>query len=195
MRVFAHRALPTALTLLLVLTLCLASVTPAFAKDISFTYLDATAQHTEPDVGDGNTGYRVEGSLGLLLGFYAFGRYESADIDGIDAGDFEATDLGLGWHIGLGDTIQGLAELSYSDREVGPFDADGYTAAVGVRFAPVERWEFGVKAGYRDLDRALDGGYGEGYVLWKVWGPLGVTARAELAEEANRFGLGARFSF
>ena len=177
-----------------VLALALALASPALAKDISFTYLDGVVQYTEPDVGDSATGYRVEGSLGLLLGFYAIGRWESADIDDLD-GDLEATDLGLGWHIGLGDTIQGLAELTYTDRELGPFDEDGYTASVGVRFAPVERWEFGVKAGYRDLDEVLDGGYGEGYVLWKVWGVVGLTARAELAEEANRVGVGARISF
>lgn len=172
----------------------LATATPAFAKDMSFTYIDGTVQNTDPELGDSDLGYRVEGSLGLLLGFYGFGRWEAADIDDVE-GDFQATDLGLGWHIGLGDTIQGIAELAYSDREVGPLDTDGYTASVGVRIAPVERWEFGVKAGYRDLEDNLDGAYGEAYVLWKVWGVVGLTARAELAEEANRFGVGARLSF
>lgn len=172
----------------------LAGAPPALAKDISFTYLDGTVQHTDPDLGDSELGYRVEGSLGLLLGFYGFARWEAVDFDDID-GDLEAADLGLGWHIGLGDTIQGLAELAYTNRELGPFDEDGYTVSVGVRFAPVERWEFGVKAGYRDLEENLDGGYGEGYALWKVWSVVGLTARAELTEEANRFGVGARLSF
>ena len=176
------------------MALALLAAPPALAKDISFTYLEGAIQYTDPDIGDSDPGYRVEGSLGLLLGFYAFGTWESADIGDLD-GDLEATDIGLGWHIGLGDTVQGLAELAYTDRELGPFDEDGYTASLGVRFAPVERWEFGVKAGYRDLDRALEGGYGEGYVLWKVWGVLGLTARAEIAQETNRFGVGARVSF
>ena len=164
------------------------------AKDISYTYLDGTYQSIDPDFGSSDTGYRLEGSLGLLLGFYGFARWESADIDDLD-GDLSAADLGLGWHLGLGDTVHGLVELAYTDRELGPLDSDGYTATVGVRFAPVENWEFGVKAGYRDLDRNLDGGYGEGYALWKIWSVVGLTARAELAEDANRFGIGARISF
>jgi hypothetical protein len=167
---------------------------PAQAKDISYTYLDGTYQSIDPDFGSSDTGYRLEGSLGLLLGFYGFARWESADIDDLD-GDLSAADLGLGWHLGLGDTVHGLVELAYTDREIGPLDSDGYMASVGVRFAPLERWEFGVKAGYRDLDRNLDGGYGEGYVLWKVWSVVGLTARAELAEDANRVGIGARISF
>jgi hypothetical protein len=178
----------------MVLITSLPGIDPAQAKDISYTYLDATYQSIDPDFGSSDTGYRLEGSLSLLLGFYGFGRWESADIDDLD-GDLSAADLGLGWHLGLGDTVHGLVELAYTDRELGPLDSDGYTVSVGVRFAPVERWEFGVKAGYRDLDRNLDGGYGEGYALWKVWSVVGLTARAEIAEDANRFGIGARISF
>ncbi len=178
----------------MVLMLILLGAAPAQAKDISYTYVDGTYQSIDPDFGSSDTGYRIEGSLGLLLGFYGFGLWESADIDDLD-GDLSAADLGLGWHLGLGDTVHGLVELAYTDRELGPLDSDGYTASVGVRFAPVERWEFGVKAGYRDLDRNLDGGYGEGYALWKVWSVVGLSARAEIAEDANRFGIGARISF
>lgn len=174
--------------------LCLVMTAPAGADDISYTYVEGTVQQADPEIGDADLGVRVEGSLGLLLGFYGFARWEDVDVDEIE-GDLSASDLGLGWHIGLGDTVHGLAELAYSDRELGPFDEDGYTAALGVRVAPGDTWEFGAKAGYRDLDANLEGGYGEAYVLWKVWGVLGLSARAELAEEANRIGVGARISF
>jgi hypothetical protein len=176
------------------LAMSLLGTPSAQAKDISYTYLDGTYQFIDPDLGSSDTGYRLEGSLGLLLGFYGFARWESSDVDDLE-GDLKAGDLGVGWHLGLGDTVHGLVEVAYTDREIGPLDSDGYTVSVGVRFAPVERWEFGVKAGYRDLDRNLDGGYGEGYALWKVWSVVGLTARAELAEDANRFGIGARISF
>ncbi len=174
--------------------LCLAASPLAGADDLSWTYLDVTVEQADPDIGDADFGFRAEGSLGLLLGFYGFARWEEVDVEDV-SGDLSAKDLGLGWHIGLGDTVQGLAELAWSDRELGPFDTDGYTAALGVRVAPGDRWEFGAKAGYRDLDANLEGGYGEAYVLWKFAGVLGLTARAELAEEANRFGVGARISF
>lgn len=176
------------------LGLCLMMSPLVAADDISWTYVDATVNATDPDLGDADLGYRVQGSLGLLLGFYGFATWEQANLDDVE-GDLEATDLGLGWHIGLGDTVQGLAELAYSNRDAGPFDEDGYTAAVGVRVAPGDRWEFGAKAGYRDLEENLEGGYGEAYLLWKFSGVLGLTARAELAEEANRIGVGARISF
>lgn len=166
----------------------------ANADDLSWTYVEAVVQEADPDIGSADPGLRLEASLGLPLNFYAFGRWESVDIDAVD-GDLSAADLGLGWHLGLGETIQGLVELAYTDREAGPFDDDGYAMAVGVRVAPGERWEFGAKAGYRDLERNLDGGYGEAYLLWKPFNLLGFVARAELADEANRFGVGARLSF
>ena len=61
----------------------------AQAKDISYTYVEGTFQSIDPDFGSSDTGYRLEGSLGLLLGFYGFARWESADIDGLD-GDLSA---------------------------------------------------------------------------------------------------------
>lgn len=168
-------------------------ITPAIADDLSFTYLDGQIQSTNPDSGSTETGYRLEGSLSLPLNLYAIAVWEAADTS--TAGDLSAADLGLGWHLGLGETVQGLAELTWSDREAGLFDEDGYTASLGVRVAPGERWEFGIKAGYRDLDENLSGGYGQAYVLWKVWGMLGLTARAELAENSDTIGVGARVSF
>jgi hypothetical protein len=187
----APRLAPTLLLAFTLLTLPLATVQ---ADDISYTYVDGHVQQADPDFGDSNLGYRFEASLGLPLNFYGIASWERADIDDLP-GDLDAADLGVGWHIGLGDTVHGLAELTWSKREVGLLDEDGYTLSVGARVAPGERWEFGAKAGYRDLDSNLEGGFGEAYVLWKVWGVLGLSARAELAEEANRIGVGARISF
>ncbi len=178
----------------LVLALGVTCLGVANADDISYTYIDATAQWSDPDIGDSSVGFRAEASLDLLLGFYGFARAETTDLDDVE-GDLSGLDLGLGWHIGLGDTLHGIAELAYTDREAGPFDEDGYTAAVGVRLAPGDTWEFGFKAGYRDLDEALEGGYGEAYARWTLWGVVGLTARAELAEDGNRVGLGGRISF
>jgi hypothetical protein len=178
----------------LMLAVGLLAAGPVLADDISWTYFEAAAQNVDPDVASSEIGYRFEGSLNLLLGFHAFARWEQADLDDV-GGDLSAADFGLGWHFGLGDTAQAFVEAAYTDREAGPFDDDGYSTAVGVRLAPGERWEFGAKAGYRDLAENLDGGYGEGYILWKPFPLLGFTARAELAEDANRYGIGARISF
>lgn len=174
----------------------LALTTPlaASADDISYTYVDVSARYVDPDIGSSDTGYKAAASLGLLLNFYGFAQWETADIDNV-GGDLEAADFGIGWHLGLGDTVHGLIEAAWTNRELGLFDEDGYTVNVGVRFAPGDTFEVGAKAGYRELDDNLSGGFGEAYLLWKLWGPLGLTANAELAEDANRFGLGARLSF
>ena len=171
-----------------------AFATPAFADDISWTYAEAYLQYVDPKAASSDNGYHVEASLGLPLGFHAIGRWEKAEL-GSGEGDLTGSNIGLGWHLGLGDTLMGFAEVSYTDREAGIFDEDGYTVNVGVRVSPLDRWEFGGRVGYRDLEENLAGGYGEAYLLWKVFGPFGITARAELAEDANRFGVGARFSF
>lgn len=164
------------------------------ADDISYTYLELAARHVDPDFAGTEIGYRGAASLSLPLNLYGFAQIESADLDGL-SGDLKSSDFGLGWHIGLGDTVHGLVEAAWTNREAGLFDEDGYTVNVGVRVAPGDSFEFGVKAGYRDLDANLDGGFGEAYLLWKLWGPVGLVANAELAEEANYFGLGIRASF
>lgn len=185
---------PVMVTSLLALSCCAMVTESTLADDISYTYVDGQVQNTDPDLGSADLGYRLEASLSLPLNLYGVARWQAADVDDVD-GDLSGADLGVGWHLGLGDTIHGLAELTWTNRELGLFDEDGYTASLGVRVAPGERWEFGVKGGYRDLEENLKGGYGEAYVLWKAWGVLGLTARAELAEEANSVGVGARLSF
>lgn len=174
--------------------LALAAALPAAADDISYTYVDLNVRYVDPDIGSADTGYKAAASLALPLNLYGFAQWESADVDNV-GGDLEAADFGIGWHLGLGDTVHGLIEAAWTNRELGLFDEDGYTVNVGVRFAPGDTFEVGAKAGYRELDDNLSGGFGEAYVLWKLWGPLGLTATAELAEDANRYGLGARLSF
>ena len=170
--------------LVLILVLAALNAAPAFADDISWTWVEAGYGYVDPDGLDGEDSFRLAGSLSLPLNFYAFAEWENADIDQLDA-EISSADLGLGWHIGLGDLVQGLAEVAYVDREAGPFDDDGYAVNVGVRVAPGDTLEFGAKAGYRDLDANLDGGYGEAYLLWKFWGPLGLKFDAELAQSAT----------
>ena len=166
----------------------------AQGDDIDWTYAEAYLQYVDPKQGDSDSGYHLEASLGLPLGFHALARWEKAELGDLD-GDLSGSNLGVGWHLGLGDTVMGFVELSYTNRELGVFDENGYTVNLGVRVSPLDRWEFGGRLGYRDLERNLAGGYGEAYALWRLWGPLGLTARAELSEEANRFGIGARLSF
>ena len=169
-------------------------VQAAQSDDISWTYAEAYLQHVDPKQLSSDTGYHLEASFGLPLGFHALARWEKAELGDLD-GDLSGSNLGIGWHLGLGDTLMGFVELSYTDRELGVFDENGYTVNLGVRASPLDRWEFGGCLGYRDLERNLAGGYGEAYALWRVWGPLGLTVRTELSEEANRFGIGARLSF
>lgn len=183
---------PRCFVLLALLALALPLVSQA--DDLSFTYLELTARHVDPDFASSEIGYRGVASLGLPLNFYGFAQFETADLDNV-GGDLNNSDFGLGWHIGLGDTVQGLVEAAWTNREAGLFDEDGYTVNVGVRVAPGDTFEFGAKAGYRNLDNNLDGGFGEAYLLWKLWGPVGLVANAELAEKANYYGLGVRLSF
>ena len=118
------------------------------ADDISYTYAELSVRQVDPDFGSSEIGYRGAASLGLPLNFYAFAQYESADIDNA-GGNLDASDIGLGWHIGLGDTLHALVEAAWTNRELGVFDEDGYTVNVGLRFAPGDTFEFGAKAGRR----------------------------------------------
>ena len=57
-----------------------AFTTPAFADDISWTYAEAYLQYVDPKAASSDSGYHVEASLGLPLGFHAIGRWEKAEL-------------------------------------------------------------------------------------------------------------------
>ena len=80
------------------LALCLAGamlIAPARADDISWTYAEIHTQYVDPKRGGSDTGYRIEGSLGLPLGFHALARWEKASLDDVE-GDLSGADLGIG---------------------------------------------------------------------------------------------------
>jgi len=145
---------------------------------------------------------------------YLFGSYGSGtddvDLEVIGFGTFgdinvdaEQTNIGFGFHHGLSERADLLAEGSYLrtrveiDTDEGPIDGDGddYRVAVGFRGALAEHFEGWVKAQYTDGD-TYDGSFG-GVVGAQVkfnqtWGIVG---EAEFADDTSRYMVGVRASF
>ncbi len=169
---------------------------PASADDISYTYVEGDFLHIDADGLDSEQGIGLQGSLSLGDHFYLTADYAQADIDlaSLDV-DIESLDLGLGFHLGLGDLVHGLVEVAYASTEAGNADEDGYSVNVGLRFAATENIELGAKLGYADLGDNIDGGFGRFNLLYKFGRIWGVNFLADLEDDVKIYGVGLRASF
>ena len=218
------------------LALALAAAPFAASAQHSYTYveggyaqikLDNVAEYGSPHTGvvrykDLDTdGFFVGGSIELVGSLYAFGAYRdgSGDLESswqspfTDAGyrvsiDADTTqyNLGLGYHWGLSDRTDLLAELSYYSTEVdvdvdtvfgdpAGLDGDDVRASVGVRHWMADSVEVWGKASFTDgdaYDQVVSGTLG---LQWKLTEHWGLVGEIEGGGGYSQFPVGARASF
>jgi hypothetical protein len=163
------------------------------------------------DVGAG--GFFVGGSAELGDTFHLFGSYRKGDDDvGVsaplvghlgDAGiDMSQGIVGLGYHHGLSQRTDLLAEVSYLSTEIdveddgeGSMDGDDFRVAVGVRHLIANNVDIWAKGNFTDgdvYDSAFSATLGLQYHLTPMWGIVG---EAELGSEFSQVPVGMRASF
>lgn len=129
----------------------------AAAEDFDYTYLEVGYVSTEIDLGpldvDGD-GLGVRGSYGFGNDLYAFVGLADQEFDF----DVDGTQLsfGMGWHHGLNEMADLLAEVSYVSVDLeSPFsaaDEDGFGLGLGLRGRVWENIELEAGIDYVDLD-------------------------------------------
>ena len=199
----------------LLLAAMLAAPFTATAGPLGYTYVEggyAKVHINEDDANnpEGDGGF-VRGSGAISTSFNVFGGVSrvTEEVDASVFGtpvDVEITlsEIGLGYHQGMGENIDFLAELAYLrqdvDVDVRGFGSDsesfnGGRASIGLRgrmAAPLEGW---VKAGY------LDGGDFEGSFVGTLGGQFkfnptwGVVGEVEIIEDTTQYRVGVRASF
>jgi hypothetical protein len=198
------------------------------AQGMSYSYVEGGYDRAdiEEEFGDDTEvdGAYVGGSIEIGSRFHLFGRY--AKLTGEDGfaslsgghtfdTDFETGELGLGYHHGLGDQFDLIAELSLlsqrveTTRTTRPFFGDPTPYAVtvrdqssnasrfalGLRGSMDDRLEGWAKAGYLgggDFEGGFSATLGTQVKLGRTWG---VVAELEFAESWNQYRVGVRASF
>ncbi len=187
----------------LCMTMLAAALSPAVMAagggSISYSYLEARITNVDVDNLSDETGFGVTGSISFGDHIYGFVSYDNADFD---LGSLSSVSLnlqelkfGMGYHHTFADRLDGLAEVSFVDSEIGNFNENGYNLSVGFRFAATEQLELGAKVGYQNVDEALDGAAGQAHLLYTFGETLGINILADFSDEITRYGIGLRASF
>ncbi|HNS27617.1 MAG TPA: outer membrane beta-barrel protein [Steroidobacteraceae bacterium] len=172
------------------------------ADDISYSYVDAGWVQTDlDDVNEDGDGFLLRGSVAFAEHWFASVGYRqiSFDVAGNDI-DIDLVDVGLGGHLALSNTVDGVARLSYVDASAdgpfgGSFDDNGYAVSVGVRARTGAQVELDAFLDYTDLDDSGDdtaARLGARYYFTPAWA---VGAEVSFSDDQTDFGIYGRFSF
>lgn len=194
----------------------------ASAGELSYTFVEAGAAQLNfelPNDSDAQfddveaSGFYLDGSVELGESLYLFGGYASGNDDvsvtipGVGSAtadlDLSQYNVGFGFHHGLSDRADLIAELSYVNSEVKSNGTDEHAddgrIAVGVRGLLADSFEGWVKGSYTDGladNGAYDGEFGAIVgAQFKINQTWGITAEAEYGDTASLYTIGVRASF
>jgi hypothetical protein len=128
----------------------------AFAEGVSYNLLEGGYGYTDfkglPGHGDS---FAVGGSYGFADSFYGLASVGRSDYKGLKGTSLAA---GAGWHMGLSDTVDFLADLSFlvSDTNISSSDT-GFGAGIGVRGRMGMSVELNGDVNYVDFGGGADG--------------------------------------
>jgi opacity protein-like surface antigen len=141
------------------LILAVLVLTPWFAQadGFDYTFVDGGIANTDVDLGPLDVdadGFTVGASFAINDDLHAFGSYEDQDFDfGVNGSVFE---LGAGFHTGISDDLDFVADLAYLDAEIatpiGSADESGYAVGGGIRTRLSDAFELDAGLRYVDLD-------------------------------------------
>lgn len=176
----------------------------ASAEDFDYNYLYLGYGNSDFDfINSDGGGFTLGASYAFTDSFHTFAGYDIADLGAsglvpdTDATRFRA---GFGYNMGLSETVDLVAKLSYESVDLNPrgpgsFDDSGYGLSVGVRFAATEDLELngGIKrVDYSDLGDDTGFEIGGLYSFNETWS-LGVNG--EFSDEISVYSVSGRFYF
>ena len=163
---------------------------------LNYTYVEGGYKGVNADGGLDSDGAYIKGSYDFGdSGFYAFGEFGYQDTNAVNF-DYHTYDVGVGYHYGLSERVDLVGEVAAIgfDGDFG-VDGDGYRLGLGVKAALTDNLEGLAQVNYRDGDDFADDTsalLGLRYAFNDSWS---INGQVEFADDANTFGLGARYSF
>lgn len=173
------------------------------SEDLSYSYLGFGATYADPDGFSGETGYGAQASGAFHDNWHVFGSFQSYDFGDDDQSvTVDQWNVGLGYNVGLTDSLDLVAGISYERADV-DFDGDfldgndhedGYGVQVGVRNAFNAHFEGAAGLKYTNFDGSNSTSlYVNGqYKFNETWGIVG---EVEANDDGHTIFLGPRVSF
>jgi len=181
--------------------LMLSSAT-AMAEGPSYSYIQASYQEVEIDVGGGfdvdGDGYGVAGSIAINDNWFVFAGYATSEFESVI--DLDQTTLGAGWNSAISEKTDWFVTLAYIDlglsaRGLGSFSDSGFGVSAGVRSMLNPNFELYGSLGYADLGDGGDGTTVAAGLWYTVAGNLALGLSAEVGSDVTTYGLGIRLYF
>jgi opacity protein-like surface antigen len=179
------------------------AMSPAFAGDLSYNFIELGYQ--KADLDDDLAGFSVDGDGFGIGGSFEVGESWFIGVGystiGFDFGiDLDQISVGGGYHAGLSDRTDFFATLSYLSVEVsasgfGSIDEDGYGVAIGVRSMLTDNVELNGSLGYSDLGDGADGTAFNVGALYSFTESFAVGFDIGIEEDFTLYGIGGRFYF
>lgn len=179
------------------------AMSPAFAGDLSYNFIEIGYQEAELD--DDLAGFSFDGDGFGIGGSFEVGESWFIGVGystiGFDFGiDLDQISVGGGYHAGMSDRTDFFATLSYLSVEVsasgfGSVDEDGYGVAVGVRSMLTDNVELNGSLGYSDLGDGADGTAFNVGALYSFTESFAVGFDIGIEEDVTLYSLGGRFYF
>lgn len=181
--------------------LLLLSSTAALAEGPSYSYIQASYQEVDVDLGGGldadGDGFAVAGSVDINESWYVFADFSSAELE--DVIDVDLLSVGVGWHSAINDTTDWYASLAYVDAEVGAggfgsVSDSGFGLGLGLRGMVSPQMELTGSINYDDYGDDGQTSFGAG--LWyTITGNLALGLNAEFGDDITTYGAGIRLYF
>lgn len=173
------------------------------SEDLSYSYLSLGATYADPNGFSGETGYGAQASGAFHDNWHVFGGFQAYDFgDGSDNVDVKNWNIGLGYNVGLTDSLDLVAGISYEradlDVDTGELsfsdNENGYGVQVGVRNAFNAHFEGAAGLKYTNYDSSSGTSlYVNGqYKFNETWGIIG---EVEANDDGHTIFLGPRVSF
>lgn len=165
----------------------------ALAQAPGYGYIEAGYLNVDPDnFSESGDNVYGEASLGLFKNFHVSGRY--IDGDYAQNVDLSYWQFAAGWHGLLGEKADLVAEVTWSDQEIGNVSDDGVGANLGVRWRLVKMFEIDGFAHWTDYNDAGSQDSYEVRAIFDIW-RIGIGAAATVSDEDNRYNAFVRFNF
>ena len=169
----------------------------------SYSLLDAGYVVTDVDNFNKDVdGYLLRGSWQFTDNWFAYGRYidQSTDISGVNL-DVSQWSIGAGYAWPLNDALDIYGKAGYveADADVDTFNAhvndDGYELSVGLRGLAMPQFEYEGAVNYTDLSDSGDTTSVALAARWYFLPQFAVGIEGEFGQDANSYGIGARWNF
>lgn len=174
----------------------------AVAEQPSYDYVQVGYQKIEiddvsPGVDADGDGLGIMGSFEIGDQFHVFGGYARGDFD-FDV-DIDQYNVGLGWHRGLTNSLDFIAELSYvrAEADFAGFsaDEDGYGASIGLRGFASRNVELLGMIDYVDVGSGSGDTSVEGALRYHFSKRFALDVNAGVGDDFTTYGAGFQLYF